>query len=129
MAKWVWPKSDVLQVLDGDSFVAMLHRDIGFGISQTLPMRLRLNRINAPSVKTKRGKEAQNRVVVLLGNAVDLETIKAYKFGNDGSAAREEVAEYMAEVTLADGRNLSDVLVSEGLAVYWDGQGARPSDV
>jgi len=32
----------------------------------------------------------------------------------------------MAEITLPSGENLSDLLVSKGYAVYWNGQGPRP---
>jgi hypothetical protein len=56
--------------------------------------------------------------------AVHVTTLKRYKYGGPS----ETVGQYMAEVELPDGRNLSDLLVADGLAVYWDGQGPRPAD-
>ena len=58
------------------------------------------------------------------GVAVHVTTLKRYKYGGPS----ETVGQYMAEVELPDGRNLSDLLVADGLAVYWDGQGPRPAD-
>lgn len=124
MAVWEWPDSRVQRVVDGDTFDAIVVRDLGFGGLVAFPVRLRLNRVNAPKVSTARGRAARDRVVALVGSVVDLETVKPYKYSGPADAA----GEYMAEVTLPDGRNLSDVLVGEGLAVYWDGVGPRPSD-
>ena len=117
---WSWPDSHVTRVIDGDSFVARLTRDLGFHGTTTFEVKLRLNRINAAPAKTDRGRLATNRFLLLVGTLEGLliETVKPYKYGD----------EWMAEVTLHDGRNVSDVLVAEGLAVYWDGTGPRPGD-
>lgn len=124
--RWSWPGSKVISVIDGDTFDAQVNRDLGFGGVATYPIRLRLNRINAPKVSTTNGKATRERVIALLATAptVHLDTIKPYKFGGPA----DQRGEYMVEVTLADGTNLSDVLVTEGLAVYWDGNGPRPAD-
>lgn len=123
---WNWPGSQVVRVVDGDTFDALVHRDLGFGGIAALPVRLRLNRINAPKGSTPTGKAATARVVTELAAAptVLLETVAAYKYGGPDDMD----GEWMAEVTLASGANLSDLLVAAGLAVYWDGQGPRPAD-
>ncbi len=119
---WSWPNSIITRVIDGDSFTARVTRDLGFHGTATFDVKLRLNRINASPVKTDLGKLAAQRfgeLVQLVGSVsvpLLLETVKAYKYGD----------EWMAEVTLPDGRNVSDELVSEALAVYWDGTGPRP---
>jgi endonuclease YncB( thermonuclease family) len=124
VADWPWPNTVISRVLDGDSVDADLVNDhVGFGVQLTFPMRLRLNRINAAPSSTVKGKQAKARVLALTAGArLNVTTGKGYKYGApDGKAG-----EWMAEVQLPDGSNLSDVLVSEGLAVYWDGQGPRP---
>ena len=119
---WLWPGARVTRVIDGDSFVACVKRDIGFHGSVTFDVRLRLNRINTPPVKTPAGKsaatffEALARVSEVSSPPLLIETVKPYKYGD----------EWMAEVTLPDGRNVSDVMVQSGGAVYWNGQGPRP---
>lgn len=126
MAAWSWPGSRIVRVIDGDTVDAQVSRDLGFGGTATFPVRLRLNRINAPKVSTARGRAARDRVALLLGGAetITLATIRPYKYGGP----EDQSGEYMAEVTLPDGRNLSDVLVADGLAVHWTGEGPRPSD-
>lgn len=129
--KWEWPDAVVTDVIDGDTIMARVTRresvgpiDIGFHGSATLDLkvpfeqRLRLNRTNAPKLNTKRGQRAAEFVRAVTAEPVAIQTIKPYKYGD----------EFMAEVTLRDGRNLSDALVDEGLAVYWDGAGKRPFD-
>ena len=119
MSTWSWPGSRVVRVVDGDTIVAEVHRDLGFNGTATYQQKLRLNRINAPAVKSAAGKAAAARVSALTaGVVVSIDTVGAYKYGD----------EWMAEVTLPDGQNLSDVLVHEALAVYWDGTGPRPAD-
>jgi endonuclease YncB( thermonuclease family) len=122
-AEWSWPGSVIARVLDGDTVDAMLTRDLGFEATATFPVRLRLNRINADPVHTDKGFRAKSRVLGLTAGAKLLITTgKGYKYG----APDGKTGEWMAEVALPDGRNLSDVLVAEGLAVHWDGQGPRP---
>jgi endonuclease YncB( thermonuclease family) len=81
--------------------------------------RMRLNRINAAAKATVRGKAATVFARQQMeGVTVHIVTTGAYKYGD----------EWMAEVTLSDGRNVSDMLVDAGLAVYWNGKGPRPAD-
>lgn len=129
MAIWRWPTSRIHKVVDGDTFDSDLSRviDIGFGIKSviTLPARLRLARINTPRSSSIRGRKAKELVLTYtLDQVVDITTVKTYKYGGPD----DKVGEYVAEVVLPNGTNLSDLLVAEGLAAYWDGQGPRPAD-
>lgn len=111
----------VTRVIDGDSIEAQLTKDIGFHGSVTFRQKLRLNRINAPDIKSVHGQDAKRYLEELVKpnmSLVFIETVKPYKYGD----------EWMAEITLADGRNVSDDLVANAMAVYWDGTGPRPSD-
>jgi endonuclease YncB( thermonuclease family) len=116
---WDWPDSMVTRVIDGDSFEAQLAKDIGFHGVTTFRQKLRLNRINAVPVKTAHGLEAKKYLEELVKpnmSLVFIETVKPYKYGD----------EWMAEVTLLDGKNVSDDMVKNAMAVYWDGTGPRP---
>jgi len=115
-APWSWPASTITRVVDGDSIVARLTRDIGFHGTVTFDQHLRLNRINTPPANTDAGKAATAYVKNRIGIPADITTTKAYKYGD----------EWMAEVVFPDGTNLSDALVAAGLAAYWDGTGPRP---
>jgi endonuclease YncB( thermonuclease family) len=134
---WHWPAATVTRVVDGDSFLALVTRDvrlmidvqdIGFHgavgplellIPIRFPVRLRLNRVNCPAVSTAAGRLAAATVAALMaapGQLVNIDTVGPYKYGDA----------WMAEVTLVDGRNVSDELVRLGVAVFWDGKGPRP---
>lgn len=119
-AVWTWPGSTVTRIIDGDSLTATVTRDLGFHGTATFAVRLRLNRINTPPASTDAGKLATRMATVLLVAdppvQVLIETVGPYKYGD----------EWMAEITLPDGRNVSDALVAGGWAVYWDGNGPRP---
>ena len=116
---WDWPNSTILRVVDGDTVVALLCRDIGFhGITQFV-QKLRLNRINSVPVKTAHGLESKRFLEELVTpnmQQVHIQTVKPYKFGD----------EWMCEIILVDGRNVSDEMVKNAMAVYWDGTGTRP---
>lgn len=116
MTDWQWPNSYIERVVDGDTFIAELTRDLGFNGSVNFHQRLRLNRINCPPVKTDDGKKAKEFVQEHATHPVDITTVGAYKYGD----------EWMAEVQIFQIGNLSDALVEAGLAVYWDGHGPRP---
>jgi endonuclease YncB( thermonuclease family) len=114
---WPWPGSTITRVIDGDSFVATVSRDIGFHGVTTFEQKLRLNRINTPPKGTDVGDRATAFVIAAVtGVIVNIETTGPYAWRD----------EWMAEVTLPDGTNLSDALVTAGLALYWNGQGPRP---
>jgi endonuclease YncB( thermonuclease family) len=124
VSAWQWPGTLIVKVIDGDTVDALVTRDLGFGGKVTFPVRLRLNRINAPKVSTIAGRKTRARVLELMAGPVDVTTVKTYKYGGPD----DQVGEYMAEITLPDGSNLSDLLVAERLAVPWDGEGTRPQD-
>jgi len=115
---WPWPGSTITRVIDGDSFVATVSRDLGFHGTATFSQKMRLGRINCPPKGTDVGDAATAFVVAHTTPSVvvNIETTGAYMYRD----------EWMAEVTLPDGSNLSDALVAAGLALYWNGQGPRP---
>ena len=120
-ASWSYPGATLAKAVDGDSFYADVKRvaDIGFHIISTATARqkFRLNRCNAAPIKTPSGAGAAARTTELLAAApFDLLSVGAYKYGD----------EWMAEVTLADGRNLSNLLIAEQWAAPWSGDGSQP---
>jgi len=116
-APWLWPGSTITRVIDGDSFVATVTRDLGFHGTATFSQHMRLDRINCPPKGTDVGDRATLSVIAQTkGVLVNIETTGPYAWRD----------EWMAEVTLPDGSNLSDALVAAGLALYWNGQGPRP---
>lgn len=122
---WLWQNSEITAVIDGDTVHALVTRDIGFGGTTSFTVRLRLNRVNAPKATARRGAAAKAFVEAkVLGARVDITTHDPYKFGGP----KNSPGEWMAEIALPDGSNLSDLLVAEGLAVPWDGEGDRPAD-
>jgi endonuclease YncB( thermonuclease family) len=117
MTDWDWPNSTVTRIVDGDSLVARVTRDLGFNGEASYTQKLRLNRINALPARTNDGRHATEMVRSLTsGVSLHIVTVGPYKYRD----------EWMAEIILPDGRNLSDVLVDAHLAVYWDGHGPRP---
>lgn len=124
-ATWSWPDAEVVRIIDGDTLDMRVVRDMGFGGTASFVVRLRLNRVNAPGGSTASGKLATAALQVLLpvGGKFALETIDPYKFGGP----RTSPGEWMAEIAVPGG-NASDAMVAGSHAVYWDGQGPRPSD-
>jgi endonuclease YncB( thermonuclease family) len=117
MADWQWPNSKIVRVIDGDTVVAQLTRDLGFNGTATFKQRLRLNRINCPSIHTDEGAKAAMFVTDKTANDVlAITTVGPYKYGD----------EWMAEIESPSCGNLSNALVEAGHAVYWDGKGPRP---
>jgi len=123
---WTWPDAEVVRVVDGDTLDMRVTRDMGFGGTASFVVRLRLNRINAPKGSTVSGKAATTYLSSLLpvGARVPLQTVKPYKYGGPDDSP----GEWMAEVTSPAGANVSDLMVSTFMAVYWDGAGPRPAD-
>ena len=100
-------KATVENVVDGDTIDVSI--DIGFKINTK--QRLRLARIDTPERSQANYQTAKDFVRdAVLNKSVMLKTEKVSKWGY-----------YLAEVTLEDGRNLSDTLVQAQLAVYYDG--------
>jgi endonuclease YncB( thermonuclease family) len=134
MSIWVWPDAQLLAIIDGDTIEMRVTKDtkvdIGFGgvteESATFNVRLRLNRINAPAKYTVAGQASMAYLqgMLMVGSTYKLETMKPYKYGGPDNSP----GEWMAEITLSDGGNVSDLMVGALMAVYWDGQGPRPAD-
>lgn len=100
-------KAIIENVVDGDTLDAIV--DLGFKICTK--QRLRLARVDTPE-RTQTGYATAGDFVraACLGKSVKIATSKASKFGY-----------FLAEVTLEDGKNLSDLLISAGLGVAYDG--------
>lgn len=152
MATWTWPIMDgarpigtrVTDVVDGDTVSALLVEDCAFGNQLTHRVRLRLARINAAKGPTGNGTAATMYLLKLLDLSHDrppaeireLVTLKPYKYGGPAGDYRGDVVggpkgyggEYLVEIELEDGTNVSDAMVASGHAVYWDGLGPRPAD-
>lgn len=119
--RWDYPGSILVRAVDGDTFVAQVSRSLDFGFHILIPpvavQKFRLNRCNAAPNTTPSGQGAAARLAELLAaRPFDLTSVGPYKFGD----------EWMAEVMLADGRNVSDVMIAEQWAAPWTGQGPAP---
>lgn len=95
----------LVRVIDGDTLV--LDLDLGF-YQWRLGRPYRLGRIDAPEMNTAEGIAAKNHLISVLAGAVSLmvTTAKADSFDR-----------WIVEL-FADGRNLSDQVVTGGHAVY-----------
>jgi len=99
-------------VVDGDTIDAVI--DLGFKTSTR--QRMRLARIDTP----ERGQDGYTEARVFVRDAVleKLVKIRTEKVSKWGYLL---TFYYLAEVTLPDGRNLSDALLEAGLAKPYDG--------
>lgn len=97
----------VENVVDGDTLDALI--DLGFKIHSK--QRLRLARVDTPE-RTQPGYAAAGDYVreLVLNQTVTVSTEKVSKYGY-----------YLAEITLKDGKNLSDMLIEKKLGVPYSG--------
>ena len=123
MTDWTWPDAVVTRIIDGDTLDMKVTRDLGFGGTASVVVRLRLNRINASPAYTDARKAATAYLSGLLplGGVFPLTTTGPYKYGGPSTSP----GEWMAEIELPTG-NVSDLMVAAGMAVYWNGEGPRP---
>lgn len=99
-------RAKLVRVVDADT--VQLDLDLGFH-QWRLGQSYRLLRINAPELNTPEGKDAQGKLIDFLwGKLLVAHTQRSDSFGR-----------FLAEV-YADGQNLSDWLVANGLAKYQD---------
>lgn len=121
LAPWVWPMSTVIRVIDGDTLVVRLTRDIGFHGTVSFDQKVRIAGINTPPGRTAAGFLAArwNTDNLLAAPPMTITTLKPYKYGD----------EYMANLLMADGRDVGLTLIDLGLALPWDGRGPRPGDL
>lgn len=98
----------VENVVDGDTIDVSV--DLGFKVLTR--QRVRLARIDTPE-RGQPGYAAARDFVrdVVLNKTVTIKTDKVSKWGY-----------YLADITLEDGRNLSDTLVQAQLAKHYDGR-------
>lgn len=96
---------------DGDTVTL----DIDLGWFLTSRQHVRVAHINAPELNTAAGKLSARRAQALLppGTPVELLSTGLDKYGRS-----------LGIIVLPDGRSLGDILLSEGLAVPYEG-GAR----
>lgn len=110
-----WVRSaTVNRVVDADT----LDVDVDLGFTVSVGVRVRLNGIQAPELRTSAGYSARGFVTDILkvGDTVTIRTFKTEKFGR-----------YLADVLVGEGKqSLAALLIEAGHAVAWDGKGSRP---
>lgn len=115
---YVWTSAALVRVVDTDTLDFDLTCDIGFRRRVSGVQRVRLNRCDGYTLHTPAGDAGAAYVAAVLSvGPITVETLKPYKYGG----------EYMAEVLLRDGTNLTDLLIREGHALPYDGRGPRPA--
>lgn len=112
-------RATVRSVYDGDTFRADLH--LGMGIifmgEAGSGASLRLLGCNAIELGKPGGLETKANLESLLpvGAVVTLRTVKPDKFGG----------RYNAQITLPDGRDLVTLLIAQGYAMSYTGEGTK----
>lgn len=106
--------------VDGDTVDVVI--DCGFSIDTR--QRVRVRWLNTPELT---GTERPAGVAALnfakgLAPVGSLVTLKSHK-----PAGGDKYGRYLADVTLADGRDYATLMVSLGHGKQWDGTGAKPS--
>ncbi len=119
--QWVFPGTFLDHVVDGDTFYAKVHREMDFGFhltcGGTATIKFRLKGCNAAPVSTESGHGAADALYELLKlGPFTLQSVGPYKYGD----------EWMAVVTLADGRDVTTEMIRHQWAAAWDGTGAQP---
>ena len=94
----------VTQIVDGDTFHALI--DLGFGI--TLSQRVRLRRIDAPEIESAEGKEAKAYLEKILARDQGRILIQGHDLDQHGRP--------IADVWVK-GKPIDQELLDEGLAV------------
>lgn len=109
----------VLEWIDGDTVDVLI--DLGFSVS--IKQRVRVRWLNTPEI---RGHEKAAGVLALC-HACDLApprsqvTLRSHKdIGGD------KFGRYLADITLADGRDYATCMVTSGHGKHWTGQGEKP---
>lgn len=108
----------VTAVHDGDTITADV--DLGFGVWVRAQV-FRLLGLNARELADPGGPEARDNLAGLLlpptlMPAVTLTSLKPDKYGG----------RWLAVITLADGRDLTSLLIATGWAAPWNGKGTKP---
>ncbi len=108
-------RATIEAVHDGDTIVVSL--DMGRHL-WILGAKHRLAGCNARELADPGGPQARDNLIALLPvfTSVTLKSLKPYKYGD----------EYMADITLLDGRDLVPLLIAAQWAAPWNGRGERP---
>jgi len=114
MPTWVYANCPVVSVHDGDTLTVDV--DLGHGL-WFLKRPLRLFGCAARELKDPGGWEAREVLAELCppGTPLRVESRKLDKYGR-----------MLGTVALPDGRQLASVLIADGWAVPWDGNGPQP---
>jgi endonuclease YncB( thermonuclease family) len=110
--------ADVLSVYDGDTLTVLAYPWPGINTH----VSVRLLGVDTPEIRGKcdlertLAQQAREVALAALGTRVTLTNIRHDKYAG----------RVLADITLADGRSLADVLIASGLARPYDG-GARQS--
>lgn len=104
---------------DGDT--VKVNCDLGLDVWRYVNARLVLDAdtgINCIELRDPGGKEARDRLLQLAppGSPV---TVTSYRYDKYGDRID-------CRLILPDGRNLAQILITDGYAVGWNGKGARP---
>ena len=100
------------RMIDGDTFVASLSRDVGFNCRPTWRWRLRVSGIDCPEMRG---------AARVLGQAAR-EFTEAWLAAEPVAAqtlAQDNFGRWVAIIRRADGASLADALVAAGHAVPW----------
>ena len=107
---------EVVKIVDGDTVDLLI--DLGFDLS--IKIRVRMSGINAWESRTRNLKEkklglaAKDRLRELCEQAMEKESLKIL------STKKEKYGRYLG-VLYGNGKNINDLLVSEGHAHLYDG--------
>ncbi len=122
----------VLRAIDGDSVSVGISDRIGgwdFGLDGH-GLSLRLRGINCRERYDPGGPEAKARTAELLGCGAVPPRALPFPLTTTHDASLHGVDKYggriVADLRLADGRDLADVLVAEQWAIRWDGRSPMP---
>lgn len=118
----MFPDSVVTRIVDGDTFYATVTRSFDFGFhvttTESSTQRFRLNGCNAAPDNTPSGAGAWVALGALMPPDIfcTIASLGPYKYGD----------EWMADVTLPDGRDVTVEMIAEQWAAAWNGKGAQP---
>lgn len=108
---WHYPRARALSNYDGDT----VSLEIDVGLSCYRRVTVRLARVNTPELKDAGGAAAKRRTAELVALApLEVTTLKD---------KTEKYGRYLAEIINAEGVNVADQLIEEGLG--WPYAGGR----
>lgn len=126
--EWVFPNSYVERIIDGDTFTAHVGRNLDFGFHVQTTMwsvqRFRLNRCGAAPIVTPSGQGAADALSRLLHDSLDPTAVRGFTLTSVGPYKYGD--EWMAEVVLDTGINVSDAMIAQQWAAPWLGAGKQP---